>query len=167
MIPMLRRANSIIALLLLAVFAAHAIMGTLFCWRMLSDELSWVVWVGIGITAVHVVLSVGTTRQMLCDKSRPPSAKKKAHQLKKWVSGIVVGTIAVAHALLIFGSTTWAIVSLLVDVSLAAHICISAKSLTKDLGFVSGFRYAIRALAVAIAMFASLGLCSVSGVFII
>lgn len=68
-------------------------MGTLFCGAF-SDELNWAVWIGVGIIAVHVALSVGTTRQMLCDRSRPPSAKKKAHQLKKWVSGIAIGVIA-------------------------------------------------------------------------
>lgn len=129
-------------------------MGALFCWDMFSDGLSWVVWVGVGIIAVHMALSVGTTRQMLCDRSRPPSAKKKAHQLKKWVSGIAVGVIAVAHVLLDFGSVAWAIVALLLDVALATHVCISAKSLAKDLGLGSKSRYAVRVLAILVALLA-------------
>ena len=152
--PMLRRANGIAAVLLLAVFFAHAIMGAFFCWDMFSDELSWIVWVGVGIIAVHVALSVGTTRQMLCDRSRPPSAKKKAHQLKKWVSGIGIGVIAVAHVFLDFGSVAWAIVALLVDVALATHVCISAKSLAKDLELGSKSRYAVRVFAILVALLA-------------
>lgn len=151
---MLRRANGIAALLLLVAFAAHATMGTLFCWGMIPDEHSWVVWVGIGIIAVHVALSVGTTRQMLFDESRPPSANKKAHQLKKWVSGIAIGVIAAVHALLNFGSVAWAIAALLIDVALAAHVCISAKSLAKDLGLGPKSRYTVKVFAILVALLA-------------
>lgn len=151
---MFRWANGIAALLLLAVFSAHVIMGTLFCWGMFSDELNWAVWIGVGIIAVHVALSVGTTRQMLCDRSRPPSAKKKAHQLKKWVSGIAIGVIAAAHVLLDFGSVAWAIVALLIDVALATHVCISAKSLAKDLGLDAKSKYAVRVFAILVAFLA-------------
>lgn len=161
---MLRRANGIASLLLLALFAAHAIMGTLFCCGMFSGEASWVVWVGVCIVAVHFALSIGTTLQMLHDKARPPSLKKKWHQVKKWVSGIAVGTITIAHILLAYGNTTWAIVAILLDVALATHICISAKSLIKDLGFAPSLRYAIRILSVVVAAFAGLGICvSISG----
>lgn len=80
---MLRRANGIASLLLLAVFSAHAVMGALFCWGAVSGEASWVVWVGVCIAVLHVALSIGTTRHMLHDEVRPPSAKKKAHQLKE------------------------------------------------------------------------------------
>lgn len=129
-------------------------MGTLFCWGMFSDELNWAVWIGVGIIAVHVALSVGTTRQMLCGRSRPPSAKKKAHQLKKWVSGIAIGVIAAAHVLLDFGSVAWAIVALLIDVALATHVCISAKSLAKDLGLGAKSKYAVRVFAILVAFLA-------------
>lgn len=164
---MLRRANGIVSLLLLAVFSAHAVMGALFCWGAVSGEASWIVWAGVCVVVVHVALSVGTTQQMLHDEAKPPSAKKKEHQAKKWFSGIAVSITAATHALLAFGSMTWALIALLVDVSLAAHICISAKSLVKDLGFTSGFRYAIRVLAVAVAGFAVFGICNVSGDLII
>lgn len=147
-----RRANGIAALLLLAVFSAHAIMGTLFCFGVVSGGLSWIVWIGVGVIAVHVALSVVTTCQMLCDEARPPSAKKKAHQLKKWVSGIAVGVIAVAHVLLGFESITWAVVTLLLDAVLATHICISAKSLVGDLGLAPNWRHAIRVVVVLTAI---------------
>lgn len=134
-------------------------MGALFCLGVVSDGLSWIVWVGVGVIAVHVALSIGTTRQMLFEKSRLPSTKKKAHQLKKWVSGIAVGVVAAAHVLLIPGSASWVAVVLLLDAVLAAHTCVSAKSLVKDLGIASGFRHAIRALAVIAAILISAGVC--------
>lgn len=160
---MLRRANGIVALLLLVAFAAHAVMGTLFCLGAVSGEASWIVWAGVCVIVVHVALSIGTTRQMLHDESRPPSVKKKEHQLKKWVSGIAVGAIAIAHILLAYGKTAWTIVAVLLDVALAIHICISAKSMVKDLGFASSLRYAIRVPTIAIALFVGLGICASIG----
>lgn len=156
---MLRRANGIVALLLLVAFAAHAVMGVLFCWGVVSGEASWIVWAGVCVVVLHVMLSICTTRQMLHDEERLPSAKKKTHQAKKWVSGIAVGAIAVAHALLACGNAAWIIVALLLDVALATHICISAKSLVKDLGLTSGLRYAIRTLTIVVAVFTGLGIC--------
>lgn len=160
---MLRRFNGIASLLLLAVYTAHAVMGTLFCWGVVSGEASGIVWIGVCVIALHVAQSIGTTRQMLDDKESPPSAKKKGHQAKKWVSGIAVGATAVAHALLTFGSMSWAVVTILLDVALATHICISVKSLVKDLGFASGLRYAIRVPTIAIALFVGLGICASIG----
>lgn len=156
---MLRRVNGIAALLLVVVFSAHAIMGTLFCWGVVADELSWIVWIGVGTLIVHVVLSVGTTRQMFHDETRPPSAKKKEHQLKKWATGIAVGVVAAAHVLLVVGGITWAIVALLLDVALAAHVCVSAKSLAKDLEFSPHSKFVIRVLIVLVALFGGIGVC--------
>ena len=70
-----------------------------------------------------------------------------------------MGASAVAHALLACGNAAWIIVALLLDVALATHICISAKSLVKDLGLASGLRYAIRALTIVVAVFTGLGIC--------
>ena len=156
---MLRHVNGIVSLLLLAVFSAHAAMGALFCWGVVSGEASWVVWVGVCVLVLHMVLSIGTTRQMLYDEERPPSAKKKKHQAKKWASGIAVGTIAIAHILQAYGNAAWTIVAILLDAALTTHICISAKSLVKDLGLASGLRHAIRVLTIVVAVFAGLGIC--------
>ena len=148
---MLRRANGIASLLLLAVFSAHAIMGALFCWSVASGEVGWVVWVGVCIAVLHVALSIGTTRHMLHDEVRPPSAKKKAHQLKKWISGVLVGVVCAAHVLTIFETRLWFVIVLTLDVALAAHVCVSAKSLVKDLRLAPNLRYVIRVFAIAIA----------------
>ncbi len=156
---MLRRANGIASLLLLAVLSAHAVMGALFCWGVVSGEVSWIVWAGVCVVVLHVVLSIGTTCQMLHDEERLPSAKKKTHQAKKWVSGIAVGAAAVPHALLAYGNAAWIIVAILLDAALATHICISVKSLVKDLGLASGLRYAIRVLTIVVAVFTGLGIC--------
>lgn len=148
---MLRRANGIASLLLLTLFAAHAVMGALFYCGVFSGEASWVVWIGICIVAVHVALSVGTTLQMLHDKARPPSLKKKWHQAKKWISGVLVGVVGVAHVLTIVETRLWFVIVLALDVALAAHICVSAKSLVKDLRLAPNLRYVIRVFAIAIA----------------
>lgn|GEM_PF-4477619 len=138
-------------MLLLAVFSAHAVMGALFCWGAVSGEASWVVWVGVCIAVLHVALSIGTTRHMLHDEVRPPSAKKKAHQLKKWISGVLVGVVCAAHVLTIFETRLWFVIVLTLDVALAAHVCVSAKSLVKDLRLAPNLRYVIRVFAIAIA----------------
>ena len=143
-------------MLLLAVFSAHAIMGALFCWGMLSDELSWIVWVGVGVIAVHVALSVVTTCQMLCDEARPPSAKKKAHQIKKWVTGVLIGVVAVAHVLTVFETLLWSVIALALDVALVTHVCVCAKSLVKDLKLAPRWRYVIRVFVIAISIFVGL-----------
>lgn len=153
---MLRRANGIVALLLLVAFAAHAVMGTLFCLDAVSGEASWIVWAGVCIVVVHVALSVGTTRQMLHDEAKPPSAKKKEHQLKKWVSGALVGVFAVPHVLAIFETCLWYVIVLALDVALAVHVCVCAKSLAKDLRLAPNYRHAIRVFAIVIAAFVGL-----------
>lgn len=159
---MLRRVNGIAALLLLAVFSAHAIMGTLFCLGVVSEEASCFIWTGVCVVVLHVALSIGTTCQMFDDEMRPPSAKKKVHQLKKWVTGALVGVVAVAHVFAIFETRPWSVIALALDVVLAAHVCVSAKSLVKDLGLAPNQRYAIRVFTIAIAVLVGLALIGLS-----
>lgn len=153
---MLRRANGIVTLLLLVAFAAHAIMGALFCLGVVAGEANWVVWAGVCVIVLHVVLSIGTTRQMLFDETRPPSAKKKEHQLKKWATGVLIGAVAMAHVLAIFQSLLWSVIALALDITLVMHVCVCAKSLVKDLGLAPNWRHVIRFFVVAIFIFVGL-----------
>lgn len=56
-----------------------------------------------------------------------------------------------AHVLTIFETRLWFVIVLTLDVALAAHVCVSAKSLVKDLRLAPNLRYVIRVFAIAIA----------------
>ena len=93
---------------------------------------------------------------MLCDEARPPSAKKKAHQIKKWVTGVLIGVVAVAHVLTVFETLLWSVIALALDVALVTHVCVCAKSLVKDLKLTPRWRYVIRVFVIAISIFVGL-----------
>lgn len=154
----LRRANGLAALLIAVFFACHEVIGALFVSGLVAGEVPWIVWLAVGIIVVHIVLSIGTMKQMIDDANRPPSEKKKRHQAKKWLTGLAVGVLAVAHAFAYFTTPAWAIIAILLDIALASHICVSAKSLAKDLRMPSNWRFAIRALAIAIGVLAGMAI---------
>lgn len=155
---MLRWSNGIVALLLAAFFACHEVIGALYCAGWITVKVPWFVWLAVGVIVVHIALSIGTTKQMLDDKERPPSQNKKQHQAKKWMTGIAVGLLIVVHVLTDFVTPAWAIIAILIDIALASHVCVSAKSLIKDLRMPSSWRFALRALAIAIGAFAGMAL---------
>lgn len=140
----LRTANGIFASITCFIFLAHVVLGA---WKFFDlsfeGKYVWMVWVGVGVLAVHIALSVGTTVSMLTDTKRPPSAKKKRHQLMKWITGVTLLAAALVHV-----STTSAIANggvvhelswlefalmLVVAAALAWHIFVASKSLLKDL----------------------------------
>ena len=158
----LRTANGIAAAILCIIFLAHAILGSVkFAVPTFSGRFVWVVWIGVGILVAHVVMSVGTTVSMMTDKERPPSAKKKRHQLMKWLSGVAVLVVAVIHMLTNSGLVTGGAVPALsraTTVLMAALICAlgwhmftASKSLLKDLHVPNHKRWrpALRAVLLA------------------
>lgn len=154
---MLRCINGVTALMLIVMFLIHAGMGAFFVNGLVFGEVRWIAWVGIGIIALHGLLSIGTTWRMFNDRMRPPSAKKKEHQIKKWITGIIIGVITIAHVLVPFGTATWVFVALLLDGAGIVHICISSKSLVKDIKFPPQGKYVVRAVTILIAVLAGLG----------
>lgn len=148
--------NGIVALLIAAIYACHEVMGALYASGWVAGDMPWIIWLAVGVIVIHVALSLGTTKQMLDDADRPPSRNKKWHQVKKWVTGITAGLLIAAHVLTDLAIPAWAIIAILLDIVLASHICVSAKSLVKDLGMPSSWRFVIRALAIAIGVFAGM-----------
>ena len=132
----LRTANGVVAAALCVIFAAHAILGSVkIANPAFSGRFVWVVWVGVGLVAVHIAMSIGTTVAMWRDTVRPPSNKKKRHQILKWVTGVAMLATAAAHMLTGFPSAAWtgAILMLGVAATLGWHMFVASKSLLKDL----------------------------------
>lgn len=155
----IRRANGIATLVLMTVLAMHELAGALFINGVALGGARWLVWAGVVVIVVHVALSVGTTYRMLCDRVRPPSTKKKRHQVKKWVTGLAVAALVVVHMPVVASGASWSLIALLLDIALAVHLCVSAKSLVKDMGLASSMRFAVRAFAITVAAFAGIGIC--------
>ena len=59
--------------------------------------------------------------------------------------------MGVAHVLTVFETRLWFVIVLTLDVALAAHVCVSSKSLVRDLRLAPNLRYVIRVVAIAIA----------------
>lgn len=136
----LRRANAVLALVLVAFFFAHALLGALWLGGVLSNELVWVVWLGTIVIAVHVIMCCLTSARQLGDEQFPPSKRKKKHLALKWVTGGILLLAILAHVLLpdepevqatIIAPT---VIAAIVLATLAWHVCVCGKSLLKDLG---------------------------------
>ena len=176
----LRTVNGGFAALTCFIFLAHVVLGA---WKFfdLSFEgrFVWVVWVGVGVLVAHIALSVGTTVSMLTDTKRPPSAKKKRHQLLKWVTGLTLLAAVLVHVCTtsaianggVVHELSWLEFALMIAVAaaLAWHIFVASKSLLKDLRVPDHKRYrpamqamllgcvGVAAVILVIAMFSQAG----------
>lgn len=155
---MTRYINGIVSSLLIVVFVGHEISGGFLLHEPWFVGALWLVWAGIGI--VHILLSVKTTQEMFCDKVRPPSAKKKAHQVKKWITGVILGALAAVHVVARGDMASWIVIATLLVITLAVHLCISSKSLVKDLGLSTKCRFVFRVVVIVLAA------CVVFGVLV-
>ena len=133
----LRAINGIASAVIVVLFIAHGLtrvaggMGP-----------SFIVWAGVAIVLVHVLLSVGTSTEMLSDTVRPPSTKKKLHLVLKWVSGTLLGAFALAHALGLVDSNKWFLCAL--ALLIAWHAWVGSRSLLKDLRIDTRYRNMLR-----------------------
>ena len=116
----------------------------------LLSALSWVVWIGVGLIAVHVAMSVLTSCEQLTDHERPPSSRKKRHLALKWATGGVLAAVAIAHIVLPKSDYTAALLMAAIAVALAVHLCVGAKSLLKDIGVDRRYRMAFRIVVCAV-----------------
>lgn len=154
-----RRVNAWIAAGISALFFAHALLGcAVLGIPGFPSRLEWIVWVGVFAIVVHITLSIATTYFMLTDDVRPPSKRKKNHQLLKWITGglliasvvghIVLGKMAGAGNAMAF---TLVYVALGVTaILLCVHVFNGVKSLTRDLNLPSKLRLPIRIVAIAL-----------------
>lgn len=160
----LRLANALVASVVAVFFLAHSTLGTAsFFVEGLSNSVPWLVWIMLGVVAVHVVASVAATALMLTDARRPPSSRKKRHFVLKWVTGALLALVIGMHvcclalpSFFFFPASQGKIPLLLLLAALAWHVGIATKSLARDLGISKKTRDAMRAayvLAVA-ALFA-------------
>ena len=157
----IRFVNGILALAAIVLFALHGVLGAISGFVDIPRSFAWLVWVGVGLIAVHVIGSIATSRQQLGDKERPPSLRKKRHLALKWVTGgalVVAAAIHIVHMRTSGGSlqdvldTPLGLVSMLALIALLAwHICVGVKSLLKDIGASRRRMNAVRALVVVAA----------------
>lgn len=157
----LRTANGVVAALLCVIFVAHAILGSVkIANPAFSGRFVWVIWVGVGLVAMHVIMSIGTTVQMWTDKKRPPSDKKKRHQILKWVTGVALLVTAAIHMAGGMPNASWpvAILMLLVAATLGWHMFVASKSLLKDLHVPDHKRWRVWLRAVLVAACAAAGI---------
>ena len=151
----LRRINGTVSEVLICFFLAHAALGSMSLLYPISHEFKFFIWVGIGLIAIHIILSAATSKQMLADKKYPPSARKKKHLALKWLSGMLLVLAAVLHIIGFETSPTssysnfFLVVSLLITALLTSHVYIGAKSLLKDLNMDRRYRIPLR-LAVCV-----------------
>ena len=146
----MRRANGVIALVLIIFFSIHEILGSLYLDDVITAQLASLVWIGVILIGAHAALSAITSRQMLTDPVRPPSKKKRIHLTKKWASGILVAFFLVFHIVTNISSLKFGWISLLLALALVIHICISSKSLAKDLSLPNIFKWVFRIASIAI-----------------
>lgn len=152
----MRRANAIAAAVLAVAFLGHALLGSLAHFLPLPKPPMGVLWALVCVACAHGALSVATTVRMMRDAQRPPSARKKRHQLLKWVSGAVLVAAIALHVVQVpaFGlarsTTTFALLA-----AFAWHGWAGMKSLSHDLGASSALKTPLRA-----ALCTGVGLCA-------
>ena len=166
-----RFANGIISALIVAFFAVHSFLGGLEALVSLPSPAPWIMWVGVGIVAVHVVTSVVTSYQQLSDAEFPPSTRKKRHLALKWVTGGLLAIAAGAHIVCVqtFGpdavqvNVSVMVVVLLLVVVLCVHVWVGAKSLVTDLEQDKGL---VRPFRACVCVFALVAVCLVVAGFV-
>ncbi|MGN0077784.1 MAG: hypothetical protein ACI36V_03260 [Coriobacteriales bacterium] len=170
-----RAANAWLAAGLGLLFCVHLLLGALLVlWPGMPSSLAWVVWIGAAAAAVHVALSAATTYTMFTDKERPASARKRAHQKLKWLTGVLLlaavglhqltlsGVIGAGEAAAPYGlpSSDFAVLlgaaaMIAAGALLAVHLCTGVKSLTRDLDLPGAARTPIKAASIACAALAA------------
>lgn len=108
-----------------------------------------------------MITCVITSYQMLNDKVRPPSVRKKRHLILKWVTGVLILPVAIMHMGIGMGlwKMAWPI-SLLMDIALviclAWHTFVGVKSLLKDLNINRRYRTVLRIV-----------ICTLAGIYVV
>ena len=133
--------NGIVSAIILCFFLVHSLMGSIAAVAPFPNTLAWTVWIGVGLIALHVVLSIATSREQMTDAEFPPSPRKKRHLALKWATGILLITAVCAHVACVqtFGADAFqaelagAFVTVAVITLFAVHVCVGMKSLIVDL----------------------------------
>ena len=152
----MRKTNAIVAAIITAFFLAHATLGATALHVDIPSSLSWTVWIGAALVCAHIVFCIATSTSMLTDAKRPPSQKKKRHLALKWITGALLLAVAIPHAAEFYGGDRTPLLAILLIIAVAAHACVGAKSLLKDLSLPRTWRPAFRAIVCIIAALAGI-----------
>lgn len=141
----IRKLNGILAGLILVFFFGHSFLGgmSLASGVEAGSAVPLVIWAAFAVMVCHMAVSIVTSANMLADKERPPSKRKKLHLVLKWITGVLLLALVLAHALKwdLALCAAWGVnadlafrlgAALLVAV-LAWHGFVGVKSLLKDL----------------------------------
>ena len=153
-----RVANAVAACFIMLLFLVHACLGTLkLYWPEMPSSLEFIVWFGVAVIAIHIIISIATTYEMWTDTVRPPSDRKKRHQILKWVTGVLLVCAIVVHQLCVAQLLPPATVDMLTlpalivtAILLCWHLFVGAKSLTRDLNLRYTLRTPMRVVSIVI-----------------
>lgn len=152
-----RLVNAGVAALLVAAFLGHALFASAAGVDAASRAPYPLLYCLLALVAVHIALSVATTVLMWNDTVRPPSEKKKRHQVLKWVTGaalLAVLCVHVAHPAVV-PAVTWAASAVLLA-AFVWHGWTGMKSLARDLRVPGKAKVPLRIALVALALIAFL-----------
>lgn len=152
-----RLVNAGVAALLVAAFLGHALFASAAGVDAASRAPYPLLYCLLALVAVHIALSVATTVLMWNDTVRPPSEKKKRHQVLKWVTGaalLAVLCVHVAHPAVVPALTWTASAALLA--AFVWHGWTGMKSLARDLRVPGKAKVPLRIALVALALIAFL-----------
>ncbi|MDO5117535.1 MAG: hypothetical protein Q4D34_03520 [Eggerthellaceae bacterium] len=153
-----RVVNAVAACFIMLLFLVHACLGTLkLYWPDMPSSLEFIVWFGVAVIVFHVIASIVTTYEMWTDTVRPPSDRKKRHQVLKWVTGVLLACSIVVHQLCVAqllppaAVDTLTLPALIVTaILLCWHLFVGAKSLTRDLNLRGALRTPLRVMFIVI-----------------
>ena len=156
-----RLVNGVVSALIVVFFLVHGTLGGLSALFGFKGSFSWLVWVGVVLIVFHIVVSVVTSRQQLSDIEHPPSQRKKRHLVLKWTTGCLLAAAAVIHIVVmrLYGADavqstmSGALLTAVLAVVLAVHLCVGSRSLLKDLGVDRRYKMAFRIIVIGFAVF--------------
>lgn len=152
-----RLVNAGVAALLVVAFLGHALFASAAGADAVSRAPYPLLYCLLALVAVHIGLSVATTLLMWNDSVRPPSEKKKRHQVLKWVTGTVVLAVLCVHVVhpAVVPAVTWAVSAVLLA-AFVWHGWTGMKSLARDLRVPGKAKVPLRIALVALALIAFL-----------
>lgn len=152
-----RLVNAGVAALLVVAFLGHALFASAAGADAASRAPYPLLYCLLALAAVHIGLSVATTLLMWNDSVRPPSEKKKRHQVLKWVTGAVVLAVLCVHVAhpAVVPAVTWAASAVLLA-AFVWHGWTGMKSLARDLRVPGKAKVPLRIALVALALIAFL-----------
>ncbi len=152
-----RLVNAGVAALLVVAFLGHALFASAAGVDAASRAPYPLLYCLLALVAVHIALSVATTVLMWNDSVRPPSEKKKRHQVLKWVTGAVVLAVLCVHVAhpAVVPAVTWAASAVLLA-AFVWHGWTGMKSLARDLRVSGKAKVPLRIALVALALIAFL-----------